>query len=542
MENKTGQFIARRRKEIGLTQKELAERLGVTNKAVSKWETGGGMPDVSVLETLAGVLEVSVDELLRGERETEQVILPPVQNMKRGRLITGSVTGILALAVFALQMFYLIVGRTQHFEYIIDSLFYVVNGFIIVMAAASLGMLVRKKWIRNIGLAAGGILFLINLVYGLHSGGGQSSVISVSPDLKHMAVMKYEEEAGRVTTYLNQRLCFAKVSDQFPYTADRDMKLQWLADDVCAVTYTSPDDGNVHQYVLTYGDRGNGITSDYVYTVITGKWDGIGKNLAGWEIERGIDGITIRTASQTEETYTFDECVQFGTLAVALCRNGLPQWTLVLDESCVIGKNNFLEEGGTITLCRVTMDKSAPMQFYQTQAPIDFDTEYEPMDKTERGKDLQKEMKSILKADPALTNYDADIYGSAKVVTDSEDIFWIARCAMEENDKRQAVNGIDVSRQIEHMELMAGDRFDYLMKINSRDTYIDPNHPAEKSETEGETTYRIMKGEGAYLAFQVSYGTDGSVGLVPPAMKKEIDTREKKEYSYYVPGDKEDTP
>ena len=164
------------------------------------------------------------------------------------------------------------------------------------------------------------------------------------------------------------------------------------------------------------------------------------------------------------------------------------------------------------------------------------------MDKTERGKDLQKEMKSILKEDPALTNYDADIYGSAKVVTDSEDIFWIARCAMEENDKRQAVNGIDVSRQIEHMELMAGDRFDYLMKINSRDMYIDPNHPAEKSETEGETTYRIMKGEGAYLAFQVSYGTDGSVGLDPPAMKKEIDTREKKEYSYYVPGEKEDTP
>jgi DNA-binding transcriptional regulator YiaG len=40
MENRTGQFIARRRKAIGLTQKELAEQLGVTNKAVSKWETG----------------------------------------------------------------------------------------------------------------------------------------------------------------------------------------------------------------------------------------------------------------------------------------------------------------------------------------------------------------------------------------------------------------------------------------------------------------------------------------------------------------------
>ena len=50
MENRTGQFISERRKAIGLTQKELAERLGVTNKAVSKWETGGGMPDVSMLK------------------------------------------------------------------------------------------------------------------------------------------------------------------------------------------------------------------------------------------------------------------------------------------------------------------------------------------------------------------------------------------------------------------------------------------------------------------------------------------------------------
>ena len=71
MENRTGQFIARRRKAIGLTQKELADRLGVTNKAVSKWETGGGMPDISVLQELSRILEVSVDELLSGKAEPE---------------------------------------------------------------------------------------------------------------------------------------------------------------------------------------------------------------------------------------------------------------------------------------------------------------------------------------------------------------------------------------------------------------------------------------------------------------------------------------
>ena len=43
MENRTGQFISERRRGIGLTQKELAERLGVTNKAVSKWETGDSL-------------------------------------------------------------------------------------------------------------------------------------------------------------------------------------------------------------------------------------------------------------------------------------------------------------------------------------------------------------------------------------------------------------------------------------------------------------------------------------------------------------------
>lgn len=64
-----GAFIARLRKEMGLTQKELADRLNVTDKAVSKWETGKGFPDVKLLEPLAQALGVSLVELIQGKRQ-----------------------------------------------------------------------------------------------------------------------------------------------------------------------------------------------------------------------------------------------------------------------------------------------------------------------------------------------------------------------------------------------------------------------------------------------------------------------------------------
>lgn len=71
---KTGAFIAGLRGELGLTQKELADRIGVTDKAVSKWERGRGFPDVAILEILAKELNVSVTELISGERATPETV------------------------------------------------------------------------------------------------------------------------------------------------------------------------------------------------------------------------------------------------------------------------------------------------------------------------------------------------------------------------------------------------------------------------------------------------------------------------------------
>ena len=90
--NSTGNFIAERRKQKGLTQKELSERLHVSDKAVSRWETGKGFPDTSLLKPLSDILEVSVSELLSGKlieedadvrEQTDQIILDALRYSRR---------------------------------------------------------------------------------------------------------------------------------------------------------------------------------------------------------------------------------------------------------------------------------------------------------------------------------------------------------------------------------------------------------------------------------------------------------------------------
>lgn len=62
-------IISKRRKELGLTQQELADKLFVSDKVISKWETGKSVPDTSILVELANVLEISLDELLKSGKE-----------------------------------------------------------------------------------------------------------------------------------------------------------------------------------------------------------------------------------------------------------------------------------------------------------------------------------------------------------------------------------------------------------------------------------------------------------------------------------------
>ncbi len=78
-ETTLGQRIASLRKQRGLTQEEVAGRLGVSAQAVSKWENDQTCPDISILPALSDLLEVTVDALLRGERAPETYVLPVMQ-------------------------------------------------------------------------------------------------------------------------------------------------------------------------------------------------------------------------------------------------------------------------------------------------------------------------------------------------------------------------------------------------------------------------------------------------------------------------------
>ena len=105
---KTGRFIAGERKRKGCTQKQLAETLNISDKTISKWERGGGFPEVSLLLPLCQELGVTVNELLSGERvspedyqkkaEENMMNLVKEAQESRKKIILSALVALLALA------------------------------------------------------------------------------------------------------------------------------------------------------------------------------------------------------------------------------------------------------------------------------------------------------------------------------------------------------------------------------------------------------------------------------------------------------------
>lgn len=113
--HKIGSFIAQRRKALGMTQAELAEQLHVTDKAISRWERGVGLPDINLLEPLAQKLDVTLVELIQAKmhareaitiEEAETLVCDTIQ-LSKSKGVPGWL-GIICLVIFGIITIFLL--------------------------------------------------------------------------------------------------------------------------------------------------------------------------------------------------------------------------------------------------------------------------------------------------------------------------------------------------------------------------------------------------------------------------------------------------
>ncbi len=144
-QEKIGKFIATCRKEQGFTQAVLAEKLGITDRAVSKWETGRSMPDASLMLELCDLLKINVNELFTGERlvmeQYKEMAEQHLLEMREQEELTNK--KLLSLEI--------VIGWTCTVS------------FLLMVFAAALATTIL--WWR-IGLLAGGVaIFVVGIVY-----------------------------------------------------------------------------------------------------------------------------------------------------------------------------------------------------------------------------------------------------------------------------------------------------------------------------------------------------------------------------------------
>ena len=100
---KIGEYIQLKRKAIGITQQDLGDKLGVTSKAVSKWECGVALPDVSLFKDLSKVLNIEIEELLNGEDNKE---IPVDKKKNLAIIVLSSITFLLFIISILLGIFF----------------------------------------------------------------------------------------------------------------------------------------------------------------------------------------------------------------------------------------------------------------------------------------------------------------------------------------------------------------------------------------------------------------------------------------------------
>ena len=159
-QKKTGSFLRELRKEKQLTQEQLAERFGVTNRSVSRWETGSNMPDLGILVELADFYDVDLRDIIDGERKGEdvnneekerlQLVADYAENEKNILLMRLRIISIVGLVSLVAGLTMMVISRENNlpiYDYLMGTLMGVAIGALLVAVFYSTGVLenMRKR-------------------------------------------------------------------------------------------------------------------------------------------------------------------------------------------------------------------------------------------------------------------------------------------------------------------------------------------------------------------------------------------------------------
>ena len=176
-QKKVGSFLRELRKEKQLTQEQLAERFGVTNRSVSRWETGSNMPDLSILVELADFYDVDIRDIIDGERKGEdmnkeekerlQLVADYAETEKNTLLMRLRIFSIVGLVSLIAGLVMLVLGGYNNlpvYDYLMGTLMGVSIGALLVAVFYSTGALEnmrkRKRTLMKVLLVIS-ILFLL---------------------------------------------------------------------------------------------------------------------------------------------------------------------------------------------------------------------------------------------------------------------------------------------------------------------------------------------------------------------------------------------
>lgn len=383
---KFGRFIKNLRKQKNMTQKELAEKLNITDKAVSKWERGLSFPDITILNLISDIFGITVSELLNAEIgkneevDIEKAIQEAVekithkeekkqQKIKKIQKNIEIISMVLFIFSSIIQLGYIflvkILLKNYNYEYIIDSLFYIINETILLSGVTFSMLLIHKSKLKNKKITniciilVFTILTIMNISFMCNNGLKNESTITFSKDFSNVVILKKDKNTGETIFYRDLKaFIFARKKERFSYEVEGKIKTQWLTTDICSVTYTDKD-SQIREFIATFGDRSDGSSYYNVEPALEGEW-----MTDATQYEKGttvlVDskGITI-TKSGNSELFEHNNCKQFGTIAVVLYDEKSPRYVIALNKDCELDeKTNIIKDGGTITLCEVSMKKT----------------------------------------------------------------------------------------------------------------------------------------------------------------------------------------